>query len=81
MKSDPTEMVTSMQMTVGFHCPIPVLFLLPFLPHNLILTIWFYSKHAYGSHFYMARVFLEGKISWLFIAAMKIDHRGAQGRP
>lgn len=41
MKSDPTEMVTSMQMTVGFHCPIPVLFLLPLLltldTHHMVL--------------------------------------------
>ena len=31
VKSDPTEMVTVMQITVGFHCPITVLFLLPLL--------------------------------------------------
>ena len=31
VKSDPTEMVTVMRITVGFHCPIPVLFLLPLL--------------------------------------------------
>ena len=41
MKSDPTEMVTIMQMTVGFHCPIPVLFLLPLLltldTHHMVL--------------------------------------------
>ena len=56
MKADPTEMVTIMQMTVGFTVPSQFSFCCLYSSH-LILTIWFYSKHAYGSILSMARAF------------------------